>query len=147
MPAQHLIAKAEKTIDAPIDKVWEALVTPELIKEYMFGSDVESDWDEGSDITWKVEWQGKSYEEKGTILQNIPYTRLQYTHFSPMTGKPDLPENYYLVTIDLTDHDKETLITLTQGNIGTEEEMLHSEKNWNKMLDTLKQVVEKHSHR
>ena len=50
METENLIAKAEITINASIEKVWDALVNPEKIKQYMFGSDVISDFKEGSKI-------------------------------------------------------------------------------------------------
>jgi uncharacterized protein YndB with AHSA1/START domain len=37
---KKLIAKVSATINAPIAKVWDALVTPELIKRYFFGTTV-----------------------------------------------------------------------------------------------------------
>ncbi len=46
----NLLAKASITINAPVSKVWDALITPEAIKHYMFGSDTVSDWKEGSPI-------------------------------------------------------------------------------------------------
>jgi uncharacterized protein YndB with AHSA1/START domain len=60
----NLIAKAAITINAPASRVWQALVTPEAIKHYMFGTNVVSDWHEGSPIYWRGEWQGKPYEDK-----------------------------------------------------------------------------------
>lgn len=60
-----LIAKVSATINAPIAKVWDALVTPEIIKRYFFGTTVVSDWKEGSSIIWKGEWEGKTYQDKG----------------------------------------------------------------------------------
>ena len=38
--AKTAIARAATTIDAPAPKVWDALTKPELIKQYMFGTDV-----------------------------------------------------------------------------------------------------------
>jgi uncharacterized protein YndB with AHSA1/START domain len=70
-----LNARAETTIDAPVAKVWRALVTPALIKRYMFGATVESTWKEGGEITWKGEWKGKPYEDKGVILRQDPAGR------------------------------------------------------------------------
>src|SRR5687767_14694031 len=99
---ENLIAKATSTIDVPVTRVWDALVTPQTIKQYMFGTNVTSNWKEGSPITWKGEWQGRAYEDKGVILQFKPQKRLQFSHFSPLTGQPDKPENYHTVTIDLT---------------------------------------------
>jgi uncharacterized protein YndB with AHSA1/START domain len=67
-----LVAKASISIDAPIDKVWNALTNPEVIKQYMFGTNVVSDWREGSPIVWKGKWQGTTYEDKGVILKLKP---------------------------------------------------------------------------
>ena len=45
------IARASVTINAPVANVWDALVNPEAIKQYMFGTNVTADWQEGSPIT------------------------------------------------------------------------------------------------
>ena len=100
---ENLEAKANVTIHAPIAKVWDALVNPEVIKRYMFGATVVTDWKEGSPIAWKGEWKGKPYEDKGRIVVLRPEERLQYRHFSPLTGAPDKPENYHTVTIELAE--------------------------------------------
>ncbi|HEX7336794.1 MAG TPA: SRPBCC domain-containing protein [Gemmatimonadales bacterium] len=144
MPTQtnNLIARASITIAATPDKVWQALVTPAAIKQYMFGTTVTSDWKEGSPITWKGEWQGKAYEDKGVIRQVQPGRALQYTHFSPMAGLPDQPENSHTVSVQLSPEDNGTRVSLTQDNNPTEEEREHSEKNWCTMLDGLKEYIE-----
>jgi uncharacterized protein YndB with AHSA1/START domain len=105
-----LVAKASISIDAPIDKVWNALTNPEVIKQYMFGTNVVSDWREGSPIVWKGKWQGTTYEDKGVILKLKPERLIQYSHFSPLSGKLDLPENYHTVTIALTIDEAETTV-------------------------------------
>jgi uncharacterized protein YndB with AHSA1/START domain len=137
-----LVANASITINAPRSKVWKALVTPEPIKQYMFGTTVVSDWKEGSPISWKGEWQGRAYEDKGVILQLRPETRLQYSHFSPLSGLPDRPENYHTVTIELSTDGGGTRVTLAQDNNLTDEAREHSEKNWGMMLATLKKYLE-----
>ena len=136
------IAKASTTIDAPRAQVWEALVTPSMIREYMFGTDMSSDWKEGSAVTWKGEWQGKAYEDKGTILRIEPERVLEYTHFSPLMGLPDKPENYHKITIELSGDGSRTNVALSQDNNPTDEEREHSEQNWKMMLDGLKKFVE-----
>ncbi len=142
METDH-IARATVDIAAPRDKVWEALVDPHAIKEYMFGTDVASDWTEGSEITWKGVWEGRPYADRGVIKQLLPGTRLHFSHYSPLGGKPDTPENYHNVTIDLTDLGEETRVYLAQDGNGSEEARLHSEKNWQGMLSGLKAFVEK----
>ena len=139
----NLVAQADVTIDAPAGEVWQALVSPEAIKQYMFGTVVESAWTEGSSVTWKGEWQGKRYEDKGVVLQVKPGRVLQYSHFSPLAGLPDRPENYHTVTIELTPEGGRTHVALSQDNNSNEGAKLHSEKNWRQMLDGLKQYVER----
>jgi len=140
--ATNFIARSATIIAAPAEEVWKALVTPASIKQYMFGTTVTSDWKEGSPITWKGEWKGRAYEDKGVIRQFQPGRALQYTHFSPMLGLPDKPENYHTITIQLSPEGDKTRVSLTQDNNRTEEERSHSEKNWAMMLDGLKKLVE-----
>jgi len=52
-----LIARATVTVAAAPGEVWSALVEPAAIKQYMFGTTVESDWSEGGSIVWKGDWQ------------------------------------------------------------------------------------------
>jgi len=108
----------------------------------MFGTNVVSDWREGSPIIWKGEWQGKPYEDKGKILQFKPKQKIQYNHFSPLSGLPDKPENYHTVTVELSIEDNQTHVLLTQDNNANEEERIHSEKNWEMMLMGLKRFTE-----
>lgn len=136
------IAKSSTTINAPRERVWKALVDPQAIEQYMFGAKVSSDWKPGSSITWKGEWEGKSYEDKGVVVRALPQQELEYTHYSPLAGLPDKPENYHTVTIELAGEDQ-TKVTLSQDNNSTEAERQHSEKNWSQMLAGLKKYAEK----
>ena len=99
----NVIARASVSVGAPVAKVWDALVNPQTIKQYMFGTTVVSDWKQGSPITWKGEWKGKAYEDKGTILKIQPRRLLQYSHYSALSGLPDTPENHHTVTIELSE--------------------------------------------
>jgi uncharacterized protein YndB with AHSA1/START domain len=138
----NLIAKASVSIAAPAAKVWDALVNPPVIKQYMFGTTVASDWKQGSAISWKGEWKGKPYEDKGKILQIEPRRLLQYTHYSPLSG-PDVPENHHTVTIEIAEAGAQTRVSLSQDNNASEDARQHSEKNWKMMLDGLKKLMEK----
>jgi uncharacterized protein YndB with AHSA1/START domain len=139
---KNLIAKASVTINAPGAQVWEALVRPEAIKQYMFGTNVVTDWREGSPITWSGEWQGKPYEDKGTILEFKPGRTIRYSHFSPLSGQPDIPENYHNVTIEVSGEGNQSRVSLAQDNNATEEDRDHSQKNWDMMLISLKKYLE-----
>jgi uncharacterized protein YndB with AHSA1/START domain len=52
-------------IDAPIEKVWATLTEPELVKLWQYGSDVITDWNVGSEIRYRTEWEGKVFEQWG----------------------------------------------------------------------------------
>ena len=140
--SENLVAKASVTIDAPGAEVWRALVDPATIPKYMFGSKVVTDWREGSPITFSGEWQGRHYEDKGTVLEARPERRLRYTHFSPLSGLPDVPESYHTVTIELSGEGRKTQVTLAQDKCPSEQARQEYEKNWAAMLSSLKKVVE-----
>jgi uncharacterized protein YndB with AHSA1/START domain len=139
---KNLIARASVSIKASSIKVWNALVDPEAIKQYMFGATVVTDWQEGSSIIWKGIWQDKPYEDKGVVLQLKLGRTLQYSHFSPLSGLSDKPENYHTVTIELSDEGNQTRVSLAQDNNPDEESRGHSEKNWEMMLTGLKTFIE-----
>jgi uncharacterized protein YndB with AHSA1/START domain len=135
-------AVATTIVNAPASKVWEALTKPELIKRYMFGTDVISDWKVGSPITYRGEWEGKPFEDKGKVLEVEREKSLITTHWSPLSGVPDSPENYHTVAYQLAEKNGKTKITITQDKNASEEEKEHSEKNWSMMLDGLKKLLE-----
>ena len=136
------VATAQCEIDAPPEKVWRALTDPQLIKKYMFGSEVRTDWKPGSPITWQGEFEGRKYMDKGEIIDVEPGRRLEITHFSPLTGQEDRPENYHKVSYELQQTDGGTSVRLTQDNSSSAEEAEHSAATWQMMLDGLKKVAE-----
>lgn len=139
---QNLTAETSITIKATPAKVWKAITTPASIRQYLMGTTVTTDWKEGSPITYEGEYKGKAYHDKGLIKKLKPESVFQSTYWSSMSGKEDKPENYNTVTYTLSDEDDRTLVTLTQDNISTEEEKAHAVKNWEQVLQKLKEVVE-----
>ena len=137
-----LIAQAQITMKASREPVREALTTPRLIKQNFFGSDVASDWKVGSPIAYRGQWQGKPYEDKGEVLQVLPGRLLVTSHWSPLSGTPDAPENYHPVTYELTGEGEGTTVGLRQDNNASEEELMHSEQNWKMVLEGLKALLE-----
>jgi len=131
-------------IAAPPSRVWATLTEPDLVREYMHGTNMATSWTVGEPITWAGEWQGKSYLDKGTVLEVDPIQHLRYTHWSPMGGSEDRPENYHTVSIDLTPEGSKTKLTLTQDNNPTQAEAdAMAENNWGPMLEGLKATAER----
>jgi uncharacterized protein YndB with AHSA1/START domain len=141
----NITGRVSITIDASAAKVWEALTTASIIKQYFFGTTAISDWNVGSPLIFKGEWEGKTYEDKGTILEKIPLKLFRYSYWSSMSGIEDKPENYVTITYELEEQNDQTLLTITQENIPDEKTRQHSEQNWNKVLGDLKQLLEKKS--
>lgn len=135
-------ASASIHIDASPEKVWETLTTPEKVKQYMFGSDVETDWKKGSKIRYTGEYEGKPFEEKGEILEVEENKHLKTTNFSSMTGQEDKPENYVTVDYAIEEEGEGTRLTITQGNIREEKSVEGSRKNWEGVLQGFKKVAE-----
>ena len=139
----NITAKVNISIKASVSKVWDALTKPEIIKQYFFGTDAKSDWKVGSPVTFKGEWEGKTYEDKGNVTANEPNRLLSYSYWSSMSGKEDKPENYANVTYELTQRDNATDLSITQDNIADEKTKEHSVQNWTSVLNDLKKLLEK----
>lgn len=139
---KNLVAQQYITINAPTSKVWEALTNPGLIKQYLFGSDVVSDWREGSPIIYEGTYQGKAFQDKGVVLKTEPEKLLILSHWSPLSGLPDSPENYHTVSYKLTAENDGTQVNITQDNNSNEDEQRANEQFWGTVLGGLKKVLE-----
>ena len=137
------VAKATTTVNAPASKVWDAITKPDQIKQYMFGTQVTTDWKVGSPIIYKGEWKGKAYEDKGKVLEIEPRKRLVSTFWSALAGLPDKPENYKTVRYELAPEGDRTKLTVTQDNNASQAEVQKAEQNWNMVLDGIKKLVER----
>ena len=76
------------------------------------------------------------------MIEIEPEKRLVTTHWSPLSGTPDRPENYHTVTYELTDMDGSTDVTIRQDGNSSEEEKTHSEQNWRTALEGMKSLLE-----
>lgn len=136
------IARAEVEIAADTDRVWHALIDPVEVKQYFFGTDLVTDWRVGQPIHWRGEWEGKPYEDKGEVLDFEPGRLLRTTHFSPLTGQDDRPENYHVLSYELTESGSRTRVSLTQTNNPSPEQAEQFSRTWQAVLDALKEHVE-----
>ena len=137
------------TINAPAEKVWDALINPEQTKKYMFGCETVSDWKPGSELLWKGNYEGKEMIfVKGKIVKIIPLKFLSYTTIDPNSGIEDIPENYLTVTYDLKEENGQTILTATQGDYSTvgDGEKRFKETldggGWQPILEEIKKMLE-----
>ena len=141
----NLVAKQSITINAPASKVWEALIKPELIKQYLFGSEVVTDWKVGSPIIYKGNYQGKTFEDKGKVVKLDPEKLMVLTHWSPLSGSSDIPENYHTVWYELAAEEDGTHLTISQDNNPSEDEQKQNEQFWGTVLQGIKKLIEQES--
>jgi len=136
-------ARTSIAIQAPAAAVWQALTKPELIEKYMHGTKTHSTWKVGEPITWTGEWNRKSYQDKGTILACEPPKLVRYSYWSSMSGSEDKPENYLIVSYELSEKDGQTTLALTQANNpGQAAADQMAENNWGPILQGLKETAE-----
>ena len=147
---KELTVKNSITINAPAEKVWDALTNPEQTKKYMFGCETVSDWKVGSPLLWQANYEGKdTVFVKGSIVRIEPEKFLAYTTFDPNSTIEDIPANYLTVTYDLSAKDGQTLLTVTQGDYSkvADSERRYNEaynggEGWNPILVEIKKLVE-----
>ena len=140
-------AQVSRTLHAPVDEIWRVLTNARQVGSLFMGSTVETDFHVGSPITFKGEFKGRPYEDKGEILSVDECRRLSFSHYSGMSGAPDMPESYHVVTFDLKPDSDGTRVTLTQSNLTggvRQSDIAHKadyEKTWSAVLDGLDKAV------
>ncbi len=144
----EFIAKKSIGLPVPAAEVWKALTSPDLIRKYFFGTEAVSKWKVGSSIVFRGTWEGKPYEDKGTILALEKNRFLRYNYWSSFSGTVDTPSNYSNITYTLVtekDNPEHTILTITQDNCASAEARDHSASNWGIVLDNLRKVLVRES--
>ncbi len=140
MKKQPFLSTYKTIISAPVEKVWEALTNPEIVKHYFFGSNLVTTWSVGEPIYFRGEYDGKPYEDKGIVKTYEENKTLSFTYYTSWSELPDEPENYQLVTYTVTPSGGGTELTITQTHF-SEERAKHSESNWELVVDGLKKIL------
>ncbi|GCE30999.1 hypothetical protein KDA_64830 [Dictyobacter alpinus] len=141
----HRISVSKVTMHAPLDRVWEAITKPELVKQWQYGTTLITDWQEGSPIIYRNEWDGNIYEQKGTILEVEPQKQVKFSLFAPRPGLEDLPENYFTMIYALVEANGKTTLTITQDDPREQElqeQVEPDEEEENAILSALRRLVE-----
>ncbi|MBI1268666.1 MAG: SRPBCC domain-containing protein [Cryomorphaceae bacterium] len=140
MHTQHIV-QYKTTLNLPLDRVWNALTNPEIVKQYFFGTELITDWKVGSEIIFQGEWEGQTYKDKGVVLEYEHNKILVYSYLSNWSGKADKPENYLRVSYEVQTTENGTELIISQSNYD-EERAAHSEENWAGLIEAMKKVIE-----
>ena len=122
--------------------VWAALTEPDQVRQYLMNTLLLTDWKPGSPITWSGEWEGKPYTDKGEVVEVEEGKRLAYTHFSPLSGAEDSPENYHTLWWNLEEVSGGTQVVLNQDKHSSAEEADRNRENWQQVMQSMKKVAE-----
>lgn len=139
---KNLKITVTEEINAPLNEVWNALTDKEKVKQYFFGTELDTTWVPGSPIIFKGDWNGKGYEDKGKILEVEERKLIKYSHLSTFSGLPDEPENYSIITYELDENNGKTLLEITQEGYRDKQSCDDSVKGWKFVLDNLKKLIE-----
>ncbi len=130
------------TLNASVKKVWDTLTKPELVKLWQYGSDLITNWDVGSDINFRTEWEGKVFEQWGKILEIRPNELIKYSLFAPRPDLEDKPENHFVMSYILTDENGRTKLEIIQEDNRPNAVQEEPQGEENPILKSLKEVVE-----
>ncbi|MDQ6478219.1 SRPBCC domain-containing protein [Dyadobacter sp. LHD-138] len=143
---RKLMASTSISIFVSPSEVWKALIDPEIIKQYMYGTETDTTWKLHDPITFTGEWEGVSYVDKGEIVNIIPERVLSYSYWSSLSGTEDFEDNYAIITYHVSPYDDETTLTVTQDNLEDEDKVIKAEENWMATLIKVKKILELKAH-
>lgn len=140
-------------IAAAPESVWAALVHRDNGRVWR-GADFDTDWQVGAPIKITAQIGPKRYNDKGKVLQVEPPSLLAYEFLPRVSGLPDLPENYSVVTLRLTPSPAGTTLNVDHTvppspirrgknfEIGPESGEKHVQFYWRSTLPILRDLVE-----
>ena len=122
-------------IQSTPEKIWQALIDPEMTKEFWGRHQNRSDWKPGS------AWRHQNYDDAndvavaGTVVESEPPRRLVLTW-----GRPDDADVSH-VTFDIDEFMGSARLTVTHSEL-TPEMMRNISAGWPAVLSSLKSLLE-----
>ncbi len=130
-------------LDVPSNKVWFALTDTEMIKQYLWGTETATDWKVGSPIIFSGKWGETTFEDKGFILEVEKEKLFKYNYWSSFWGENSNTDDYCIITYELSEHGSQTRLTVSQEGFKDVQSRDHTLENWNGVLNSLKNLLEK----
>jgi uncharacterized protein YndB with AHSA1/START domain len=138
----ELAVNIEKTIHAPIEKVFDAWLNPEIMSKFVMGmpgmpeSDVENDPREGGSFTINMHYRGETFPHTGKYLEIRRPDKLVFTWASHHS----LDDSTVTLVFTKIDNNK-TNVSLSHVKFINEEERSAHEGGWAHILDKLNEVI------
>jgi len=139
-----LRTSASIIIESSKEKTWRALVTPELIAKYLYGTETITTWEVGSEIVFQGEYEDWKYTDKGEIRAFKPNQELSYSYWAQFNNLDDTPENYSLVTIKIKPTEEKNKVELVWSQAGYKDKSNRdrSQEGLGDLLNRVKAVIE-----
>lgn len=130
------------SINASRERLWNVLTQPEFVKQWQFGTELTTSWEEGTPISFRSIWEGKLQEQWGEVLEVHPLELIKFSLFAPRPGLEDKPENYFIMHYIIEKEKGETKLQIIQedNRPGAVQEKEQGEEN--PILKKLKEVAE-----
>ena len=143
MTQELIVIKSVVILTSP-SQVWLALTEPDKIAQWMDGAHVESKWEIGSNITFAGTTPNfnKPYRDHGTVRVVEHEKLLQYSRWSEMSRRPDLPQNRTIITFTLGPLDEKTSLAVRHEHFNSEVEYKHTNFFWGVALHMMKNLLE-----
>ena len=125
------------------EKLWTALTSPELTQQYWAGRLVESDWRQGSLVTYWENAERRTLDITGEILRAAPPRLLSYT-FQAYPGGEVLREAPSRVTFEIDPRGNGVVkLTMTHDEFPPDSQVLPGvSRGWPAILSSLKSLLE-----
>lgn len=130
------------TINSTVEKVWHTLTNADAVKLWQYGSELQTNWEVGSKIKLVTEWEGKTFEQWGIVLEFSPNHKLRYSLFAPRPDLEDKPENYFEMIYSLTENKGQTILEIIQEDNRSNAIQEAEQSEENPVLKMLKEVAE-----
>ena len=149
----HVTVTQSIDIAAVPDQVWEALTDRDKGRIWR-SADCQTDWQPGSAIAIVTQIGAKRYRDKGNVIAAERPVQLTYQFLPRVSGLPDMPENYSVVSFLLVPKADGTELTVTHTvppspirkgknfEIGPESGEKHVAFYWRSTLPLLRDLIE-----
>jgi len=142
-----MIIVEEVFFNANPKEVWDLLVNPEMTKQYMFGCEVISNWEIGSQVLWngKTENGEEITYVKGEIIEYKQGQIVTSSMFDPNMGIPDIPKNYINLTYEVIPLETGCKLIITQGDFQNADNAAkrfeESKQGWKIVIPAMKKIL------
>ncbi|RUL77542.1 SRPBCC family protein [Dyella choica] len=135
----------EVVLERPVSVVWEHLVRPQSMREWLGGDDyaveVDTTWALGSAIVVRGVHH-LPFENRGVVLAFRPCKELSFTHLSSLSRLPDQSSSYTKLSFVLDADGDQTILKFKASGFPTTAIYRHLRFYWMGTIGAFKKYVE-----